>query len=73
MKPEELACILVHVDDMLVAGALSDVMRVKEHLAQSFTIKDLGVACPCTMQANTPEESQSIVHLTCLDSPVLAI
>ena len=29
---------------MLVAGALSDVMRVKEHLAKSFKIKDLGVA-----------------------------
>lgn len=36
--------VLVYVDDMLVVGALSDVLRVKQQLAESFTIKDLGVA-----------------------------
>ena len=36
--------VLVYVDDMLVAGALSDVTEVKEQLARSFTIKNLGVA-----------------------------
>ena len=36
--------VLVYVDDMLVAGELSDVTQVKQQLAQSFTIKDLGEA-----------------------------
>lgn len=36
--------VLVYVDDMLVAGGHADVVRVKEQLAQEFTIKDLGVA-----------------------------
>jgi transposase InsO family protein len=46
VKRDDSKCtyVLVYVDDMLVAGELSDVIRVKQQLAQSFTIKDLGVA-----------------------------
>jgi hypothetical protein len=44
MNSKSRTYVLVYVDDMLVAGALSDAQNVKRQLAQSFTTKDLGVA-----------------------------
>ena len=44
-KGDKITYILVYVHDMLV-GELSDVVRVKRQLAQSFTIKDVGVVYP---------------------------
>lgn len=36
--------LLVYVDDMLLGGKLSDVLLAKQHVAQCFKTKDLGVA-----------------------------